>query len=110
MAQINFRIDDDIKAEAEALFASLGMNTTTALMIFIRQSLTEHAIPFAIRQVPSSRDYAEDLTRRIRDLEAGLNCHVHELLEDASAPTAKVNPLGGRASRGVRRRNAKALA
>jgi len=110
MAQINFRIDDDIKAEAETLFASLGMNTTTALMIFIRQSLTEHAIPFAIRQVPSWRDSVEDLTSRIRDLEAGRNCHVHELLDDSSGGTAKTCPVHGHANRGVRRRHAKALA
>jgi len=81
MAQINFRIDDDVKAEAESLFTSLGMNTTTALMIFIRQSLSEHAIPFVIRQAPSGREYAEDLTSRIRDMEAGVNCHVHELID-----------------------------
>jgi len=110
MAQINFRIDDDVKAEAETLFASLGMNTTTALMIFIRQALSEHAIPFAIRQVASSRDSAEDLTCRIRDLEAGRNCHVHELLDGSSDAAAKSNPLGRRLNRGTRSRHAKALA
>jgi len=81
MGQINFRIDDATKAEAESLFASLGMNTTTALMVFIRQSIAEHAIPFAVRQVPPVRNYAEELTSRIRDMEAGRNCHVHELID-----------------------------
>ena len=85
MAQINFRIDDDIKSEAETLFNSLGMNTTTALMIFIRQSLTERAIPFAIRQYVRPADYATELTTRMRDLESGRNCHVHDLI-DAAEP------------------------
>lgn len=101
MAQINFRIDDDVKAEAETLFNSLGMNTTTALMIFIRQSLAERAIPFVIRQPAHSDGYATELTSRIRDLEAGRNCHVHELIDaDASV---------GLSSR-RRGRHAKALA
>lgn len=50
MAQINFRIDDTLKKEAESLFANLGMNTTTACMVFIRQAIAEQAIPFHIRQ------------------------------------------------------------
>ena len=81
MAQINFRIDDDTKTEAEKLFTSLGMNTTTALTIFIRQSLSEHAIPFAIRQTPEQvKRAAAELDERIADLEARRNCHVHELI------------------------------
>lgn len=87
MAQINFRIEDDVKAKAETLFNSLGMNTTTALMVFIRQSLAEQAIPFHIRQVPSPRvQSSAELTARIRDMEAGRNCRVHELIDvDKSA-------------------------
>lgn len=78
MAQINFRIDDDLKKQAESLFNALGMNTTTACMIFIRQSLSESAIPFQIRQM---RRPASELDERIRDMEAGRNCHEHELVE-----------------------------
>lgn len=81
MAQINFRIDDKVKRDAESLFNSLGMNTTTALMIFIRQSLTERAIPFAICQSPSPRDYSGELTNRIKDMSVGRNCHVHDLID-----------------------------
>ena len=86
MAQINFRIDDKVKREAESLFNSLGMNTTTALMIFIRQALTERAIPFAICQSPSPRDYSKELSNRIKDMSAGRNCHVHDLIDADAAP------------------------
>lgn len=84
MAQINFRIDDDIKRQAEALFGGFGMNTTTACMVFIRQSLSERAIPFQIRQI---RRPAIELDERISDMEAGRNCHEHELID-----TAKKSP------------------
>lgn len=93
MAQINFRIEDDVKAEAETLFNSLGMNTTTALMIFIRQSLAEQAIPFHIRHVPSPRENPPaELMARIRDMEARRNCHVHELIDvDLGKPTDRLS-------------------
>ena len=45
---ITIRMDSEIKAQAEALFGQLGMNLTTALNIFVRQSLREGRIPFEI--------------------------------------------------------------
>lgn len=86
MAQINFRIDGDLKRQAESLFNDLGMNTTTACMIFIRQSLAENAIPFQIRQV---RSPASELDERIRDMEAGRNCHEHDLIEESRRPARR---------------------
>jgi DNA-damage-inducible protein J len=48
MAQINIRIDDDLKNRAEALFNELGMNMSTAFNIFIRQTVRQGGIPFEI--------------------------------------------------------------
>ena len=45
---ISIRMDSDLKAQAEALFAELGMNLSTAFNIFVRQSLREGGIPFEI--------------------------------------------------------------
>lgn len=45
---ISIRIDKDVKMKADALFEELGMSLTTALNIFIRQSLREGGIPFKI--------------------------------------------------------------
>jgi len=39
MAQINIRIDDNLKVQAETLFAELGLNISTAFNVFIRQSI-----------------------------------------------------------------------
>ena len=44
MAQINFRIDDDTKRAAEALFKSLGLSMSSAITVFINQSITERGI------------------------------------------------------------------
>ena len=45
---ISIRMDSDLKAQADALFAELGMNLSTAFNIFVRQSLREGGIPFDI--------------------------------------------------------------
>ena len=79
MAQINFRIDDRIKLEAETLFERLGMNMSTAIMVFIRQSIVENGIPFRIKA--RQPDY-DRFIQAGRDYENGrVNYHYHELPE-----------------------------
>ena len=46
---ISIRMDADLKAQADAFFAELGMNLSTAFNIFVRQSLREGGIPFAVK-------------------------------------------------------------
>jgi DNA-damage-inducible protein J len=52
MAQVNIRIDDTLKKEADHLFEELGMNISTAFTIFIRQTLRQRGIPFTITAEP----------------------------------------------------------
>ncbi|MCL2054508.1 MAG: type II toxin-antitoxin system RelB/DinJ family antitoxin [Oscillospiraceae bacterium] len=47
-SNVSFRIDTDIKNQADNLFSKLGLNMTTAFNIFLRQSIREGAIPFNI--------------------------------------------------------------
>ena len=49
MAQINFRVEDDLKTQADYIFSQLGMSMSSALTIFIRQVIDRRAIPFEIR-------------------------------------------------------------
>ena len=46
---VSIRMDTELKAQADELFAELGMNLSTAFNIFVRQSLREGGIPFEIR-------------------------------------------------------------
>ena len=46
---VSIRMDTELKAQADELFAQLGMNLSTAFNIFVRQSLREGGIPFEIR-------------------------------------------------------------
>ena len=48
-------IDADVKAQAQALFADLGLDLSTAINIFLRQSIRENCIPFSIqREIPNA--------------------------------------------------------
>ena len=49
-ATTNFsvRMDSDIKRQCEALYNELGMNLTTAINVFLRQSLRAGGYPFEV--------------------------------------------------------------
>jgi DNA-damage-inducible protein J len=52
---VTFRVDDELKKQADALFSDLGMNLSTAFNIFLRQSVREQQLPFTVtRNVPNS--------------------------------------------------------
>lgn len=42
------RMDSDIKKQCEALYGELGMNLTTAINVFLRQSLRVGGFPFDV--------------------------------------------------------------
>lgn len=44
----NVRIDSEVKKQSEALFNELGMNLTTAINVFLRQSLRAGGFPFDV--------------------------------------------------------------
>ena len=43
------RMDSDIKKQCEALYNELGLNLTTAINVFLRQSLRAGGFPFDVR-------------------------------------------------------------
>ncbi len=66
---INIKTDAELKKQAEELFSELGMNMSTALNIFLRQSVRENRIPFEItREVPNAKTLAA-----MEDLKTGRN-------------------------------------
>jgi len=82
MAQVNFRIDDDVKAEAEALFARLGLNLTTAIGIFIRQALQRRGLPFEVKEDPFYSPQNVDYLRKVSaDYAVGRHFSPHDLVE-----------------------------
>ena len=50
------RMDSDIKKQAEAMYGELGINLTTAINVFLRQSLRVGGFPFDVRLDQPNRD------------------------------------------------------
>ena len=56
---LNIRTDKEIKEAAEKIYASLGLNMTTAINMFLRASIRESGIPFDLKlNVPSDETVA----------------------------------------------------
>ena len=53
---MSFRVDKDLKKEADKLFKKLGLNTSAAINMFLSQSVREQAIPFNVQsEVPNRK-------------------------------------------------------
>ena len=57
-AVLQTRVDTETKLEAESLFDSLGLDITTAIRLFLRQSINQQRIPFDI--VPPKYNFSEE--------------------------------------------------
>jgi DNA-damage-inducible protein J len=89
MAQINIRLDDDLKNTAEIFLNELGFTFSSAFNVFIKQALRERRIPFDIdlRSLYPSGDYQltkAELVLRAAEMDKGINVVVHELIENSN--------------------------
>lgn len=79
MAQVNFRVDDTIKAKAESACTAMGLTMSTAINIFLTKLANEQRIPFEVAVDPFySEENMARLRKSIADLNAGKGT-VHEV-------------------------------
>ncbi len=52
MAQVSFRIDDEIKNQAERALDDMGLTMSAAITVFLKKVGREHRIPFEINADP----------------------------------------------------------
>ena len=50
------RMDSDIKKQCEALYNELGINLTTAINVFLRQSIWAGGFPFDVRMGQQNKE------------------------------------------------------
>jgi DNA-damage-inducible protein J len=74
-ATIQTRVSGEMKQQAEALFASMGLGLSDAIRMFLQQSINEGGIPFK----PRAKELLNEQTRKIRieklnqDIQIGLD-------------------------------------
>jgi DNA-damage-inducible protein J len=83
MANVNIRVDDTLKHEAESIFSALGLSISTATNAFYRQVVRYGGIPFELRIDPfySAKNQAH-LQKAIHDYETGKSTPVTKTLEE----------------------------
>lgn len=65
---MNIRVDSEVKDSAKKIFSELGLDLTTAVNIFLRQSIRENGIPFDLRlDIPN-----QETKKAIKEAEQGL--------------------------------------
>ena len=83
---ITIRMDEELKSQFEELVNDLGLNLTTAITAFAKQSVREQQIPFKLtKNVPN-----ETTAKAIEDARNGVGMSrefhsVKELMEDLDA-------------------------
>lgn len=82
----NIKIDPDLKKESQILFEQLGLNLSTAINMFLRQSVREQAIPFRVGNPLPNRETVQAIedARKGIGLSRGFSS-VAELMEDLNA-------------------------
>ena len=70
MATIQVRLDDGIKTAVDSLFSGLGLDTSTAVRIFLMASLENNGLPFPVKHRAPKADLLEAIedTRLRRNL------------------------------------------
>ena len=83
---MTIRMDKDVKTQAQQIFGELGMDMTTAINVFLRQSIRHNGFPFDVRINTPSK-----LTQEIMDdVAQNRNLHgpftsVEALMDDLNA-------------------------
>jgi DNA-damage-inducible protein J len=81
MANLNIRVDDDLKRQAEMIFSDIGLSLSAATTIFLKQVVRCNGIPFELRADPFwSESNMAHLKRGVEALNAGQGVE-HELIE-----------------------------
>lgn len=55
---LNIRTDKEVKENAEKIFSELGISMTTAVNMFLRQTIRFGGIPFELRVTPNAETLA----------------------------------------------------
>ena len=82
MSRLSIRIDDEVKEQAREVYEEIGMDLSTAVIVFLKQSVRERKLPFQPGNEPR-----EDIIARY-EAENGITTKVSsvdELMEKLNA-------------------------
>ena len=84
-AVITARVDPELKEEAEEIFSQIGLTTSQAITLYLRQVVNRRAIPFELA-APKHGSGVETLKRLAGTINSGhkdTSERVHEIVAEA---------------------------
>lgn len=84
MAQINLRVDDEVKKQAELVCNDIGISLSSAINIYLKKLGREYRIPFDVSVDPFySKKNIEYLEEKFSDYKKGnMKLIENEIIED----------------------------
>jgi len=74
-------MESEVKKQAQELFAHFGLDMTTAVNMFLRQSIRQRGIPFALQLDPFYSEANQERLLRAAERMEKTGGTVHDLIE-----------------------------
>lgn len=87
-ANMNIRTDPDVKKQAQSIFADLGLDMSTAVNMFLRQTIIHQGLPFDVKlEKPNDETVAamQEADKLSRDPNTKRYSSFSELLAEVNA-------------------------
>lgn len=81
MANLNIRVDDTLKQQAELIFSDLGISLSAATTMFLKQVVRYNGIPFELRTDPFYSAKNQNRLLISKECMEKSGCTIHELIE-----------------------------
>jgi len=78
MAQVNFRMDNTLKAQADAEFRRMGLTFSAAITLLCTQVVLRHKLPFDIESTGAVAKYPRASRESLESLGAQFLKHIAE--------------------------------
>ncbi len=83
MSLIQIRVDSALKQQADMLFAELGLDTTTAMRIFLKTAVREQRLPFEVTLNP--KEDLIELQKRLEEIKHSKHLLIHKNIDELEA-------------------------
>lgn len=82
MANVQVKVDDQLKMDAQMVAANIGLDLASTVRMFLKQMVRENGLPFKPAADPfySPQNMAH-LRQAMQDLKEGKNFSFHDLIE-----------------------------
>jgi DNA-damage-inducible protein J len=83
MANLQIRVDEQLRDQAQAVAQGMGLDLTAAVRLFLTQMVRENGLPFQPKSDPffSAKNQAH-LAQVAKDLDSGVNCSARSIVEE----------------------------